>query len=47
VLLLQLHGDPAFLGRHQNIGCVLHFWLDPDALSDLDFARMETTLECD
>jgi hypothetical protein len=47
VLLLQLHGDPAFLGWHQNIGCVLHFWLDPDALSDLDFARMETTLECD
>jgi uncharacterized protein YwqG len=47
VLLLQLHGDLAFLGWHQNTGCVLHFWLDPDALSDLDFARMETTLECD
>jgi hypothetical protein len=47
VLLLQLQGDPAFLGWHQNSGCVLHFWLDPDALSDLDFARMKTTLECD
>lgn len=47
LLLLQFHGDLAFLGWHQNTGCVLHFWLDRDALSALDFARMETTLECD
>src|SRR5262249_32311078 len=26
VLLLQIQGDDAFLGWHENSGCVLHFW---------------------
>jgi uncharacterized protein YwqG len=47
VLLLQVQGDPAFLGWHENDGCVLHFWIDPDALSELDFSEVEATLECD
>jgi hypothetical protein len=26
---------------------VLHFWIDPGALSRLDFSAVEATLECD
>jgi hypothetical protein len=44
---MQVRGDPAFLGWHENAGCVLHFWIDPDALSELHFSEVEATLECD
>jgi uncharacterized protein YwqG len=47
VLLMQVQGDQTFLGWHENTGCVLHFWIDPDALSALDFSAVEATLECD
>jgi uncharacterized protein YwqG len=47
VLLLQIQGDDAFLGWHENSGCVLHFWIDRDALAELDFSEVEATLECD
>jgi Domain of unknown function (DUF1963) len=47
VLLLQIQGDPAFFDWHTNSGCVLHFWIGRDALSKLDFAGVEATLECD
>ena len=47
VLLLQVQGDAAFLGWHENTGCVLHFWIDRDAMSELDFSGVEATLECD
>jgi uncharacterized protein YwqG len=47
VLLLQLQGDLAFFNWHANTGCVLHFWINPDALTKLDFSQVETTLECD
>jgi uncharacterized protein YwqG len=46
VLLLQVWEDRAFLGWHENAGCVLHFWINPDALSELDFSEVEATLEC-
>jgi uncharacterized protein YwqG len=47
VLLLQIQGDLAFFDWHANTGCVLHFWIDPDALSEADFSNVEATLECD
>lgn len=47
MLLLQMQGDPAFFNWHSNIGCVLHFWIDRDALSLLDFSRVVATYECD
>jgi Domain of unknown function (DUF1963) len=47
VLLLQIQGDLAFFNWHANTGCVLHFWIDPGALSKLDFSAVEATLECD
>ncbi len=47
VLLLQVQGDPTFLGWHENTGCVLHFWIDRDMMSELDFSGVEATLECD
>jgi hypothetical protein len=47
VLLLQIQGDLAFFNWHGDTGCMLHFWIDPDALSELDFSEVEATLECD
>jgi Domain of unknown function (DUF1963) len=46
-LLLQIQGDGAFFNWHNNCGCVLHFWIDRDALSKLDFSQAVATLECD
>jgi uncharacterized protein YwqG len=47
VLLLQIQGDLAFFNWHANTGCVLHFWIDPDALSERNFSAVEATLEGD
>lgn len=47
VLLLQLQGDLAFFNWHSNVGCVLHFWIDRDALAQRDFSRVVVTYECD
>lgn len=47
ILLLQMQGDLAFLNWHCNIGCVLHFWIDRDSLSQLDFSQVVSTFECD
>jgi hypothetical protein len=47
LLLLQLSGDLAFFDWHSIIGCVLHFWIDRDALARCDFSRAVATLECD
>jgi len=47
ILLLQMQGDLAFLDWHSNIGCMLHFWIDRDALDQLDFASVVATYECD
>ena len=47
VLLLQVQGDSAFAGWHDNCGCVLHFWIGGDALARLDFSIVEATLQCD
>ena len=47
ILLLQMQGDLAFLDWHSNIGCTLHFWIDRDALDQLDFAKVVATYECD
>lgn len=47
MLLLQVQGDLAFFDWNSNIGCVLHFWIDRDALSQLDFSRVVATYECD
>lgn len=47
MLLLQVQGDLAFFNWNSNIGCVLHFWIDRDALSQLDFSRVAATYECD
>jgi uncharacterized protein YwqG len=47
MLLLQIQGDFAFFNWHSNTGCVLHFWIDRDALTQLDFSRVVATYECD
>lgn len=47
ILLLQMQGDLAFLDWHSDIGCMLHFWIDRDALDQLDFANVVATYECD
>ncbi|MCG2638677.1 DUF1963 domain-containing protein [Bradyrhizobium sp. GCM10023182] len=47
MLLLQVQGDAAFFDWHSNIGCVLHFWIDRDALTQLDFSGVAATYECD
>lgn len=47
VLLLQIQGELAFLDWHSDIGCVLHFWIDRDALARVDFSQVVATLECD
>jgi hypothetical protein len=47
ILLLQIQGDPAFFNWHTNTGGVLHFWIDPDALAQLDFSKVVATYECD
>lgn len=47
MLLLQIQGELAFLDWHSDIGCVLHFWIDRDALARLDFSQVVATLECD
>jgi uncharacterized protein YwqG len=47
MLLLQIQGDRAFFDWHSNIGCVLHFWIDRDALTQLDFSQVVATYECD
>ena len=43
ILLLQMQGDLAFFDWHSNIGCMLHFWIDRDALIELDFAKVVAT----
>lgn len=47
VLLLQIQGDLAFFNWHSDIGCVLHFWIDGEALAQLDFSGVVATYECD
>lgn len=47
ILLLQIQGELAFLDWHSKIGCVLHFWIDRDALDQLDFANVAAKYECD
>nr|WP_247986750.1 DUF1963 domain-containing protein [Bradyrhizobium sp. 186] len=47
MLLLQIQGDLTFFNWHSNIGCVLHFWIDRDALAQLDFSQVVATYECD
>jgi uncharacterized protein YwqG len=47
ILLLQMQGDRAFFDWHANRGCTLHFWIDRDALDQLDFAKVAATYECD
>ena len=47
LLLLQVQGDLAFFNWHSNIGCVLHFWIDRDALTELNFSRVVATYQCD
>jgi hypothetical protein len=47
VLLLQIQGDAAFLDWLTNSGWVLHFWINKEALSKLDFSAVEATLESD
>ncbi|QIP07310.1 DUF1963 domain-containing protein [Bradyrhizobium symbiodeficiens] len=47
MLLLQIQGDLAFLNWHSDIGGVLHFWIDRDALAQRDFSRVVATYECD
>lgn len=46
VLLLQLVGDDS-LGWHANIGCVLQFWINVEALEQRAFDAVEITLDCD
>lgn len=47
ILLLQIQGDLAFFDWHSDIGGVLHFWIDRDALAQCDFSRVVATYECD
>ena len=47
MLLLQIKGDPAFFNWHSDIGGVLHFWIDRDALAQRDFSHAVATYECD
>jgi hypothetical protein len=47
MLLLQIQGELAFFDWHSNIGCVLHFWIDREALAQLDFSQVVATYECD
>ncbi|GMO12264.1 DUF1963 domain-containing protein [Bradyrhizobium sp. TM233] len=47
MLLLQIQGDRAFFNWHSDIGGVLHFWIDRDALAQRDFSRVVATYECD
>ncbi|RXG92041.1 DUF1963 domain-containing protein [Bradyrhizobium zhanjiangense] len=47
MLLLQIQGDLAFFDWHSNVGGVLHFWIDRDALARRDFSKAVATYECD
>ncbi|TFV74663.1 DUF1963 domain-containing protein [Bradyrhizobium frederickii] len=47
ILLLQIEGDLAFFNWHSDIGGVLHFWIDPDALAQGDFSQVVATYQCD
>ncbi|WP_349630520.1 DUF1963 domain-containing protein [Bradyrhizobium iriomotense] len=47
VLLLQMEGDLAFFNWHSDIGGVLHFWIDRDALAQRDFSKVAATFESD
>jgi uncharacterized protein YwqG len=47
MLLLQIQGDRAFFDWHSDVGSVLHFWIDRDALAQRDFSRVVATYECD
>lgn len=47
MLLLQIQGDPAFFNWHSDVGGVLHFWIDRDALDRRDFSQVVATYECD
>ncbi|WFU82266.1 DUF1963 domain-containing protein [Bradyrhizobium sp. CIAT3101] len=47
ILLLQMQGELAFFDWHSNVGCMLHFWIDRDALAQLDFSRTVATFQCD
>ncbi len=45
-LLLQLIGDLG-IGWHSNDGCVLQFWITPEAARQAAFESVEMTLDCD
>ncbi|MCK1544947.1 DUF1963 domain-containing protein [Bradyrhizobium sp. 147] len=47
MLLLQIQGDLAFFDWHSDVGGVLHFWIDRDALARRDFSQVVATYECD
>ncbi|UPK27585.1 DUF1963 domain-containing protein [Bradyrhizobium sp. 195] len=47
MLLLQIQGDLAFSNWHSDVGGVLHFWIDRDALDRRDFSQVVATYECD
>lgn len=47
MLLLQIQGDRAFFDWHSNVGGVLHFWINRDALAERDFSQAVATYECD
>ena len=47
MLLLQMQGDLAFFDWHSNVGGVLHFWINRDALARRDFSQVVATYECD
>jgi Domain of unknown function (DUF1963) len=47
ILLIQIQGDKTLFPWHSNIGCVLQFWIQREALLNYDFDGVEATLECD
>jgi len=47
MLLLQIQGDRVFSNWHSDVGGVLHFWIDRDALDRRDFSQVVATYECD
>ncbi len=46
VLLLQVAGDGVLAG-HDELGCILQFWITHENLSARRFDRTEVTIECD
>ena len=47
ILLLQIEGDLAFFNWHSDVGGVLHFWINPDALAQGDFSLAVATYQSD